>query len=204
MKPSTVLTRFARLSDSSLVILAGSIHSSMSGNANFTIPSPTLASLAAATLTYTTALSKAKDGSVVEKAIKKQAREILENLLNELALYVTQVSNADEAILLSSGFKISKQPAPVGPLPKPENFNVLPCGKGEIKLRIKAVYGASGYQWEYRQLTIPAAAWVININTKSAITLTGLESGKEYEFRVVPFGASDIREYSDVIRSFVL
>ncbi len=111
-------------------------------------------------------------------------------------------SNGDAAIMLDSGFEISKNPSPVGPLPKPTGFFALPKGKGEVLVGLDRIPGARMYQYEYKEAS--AAEWTLDTNSKSKVLMTALASGKEYLFRVLPMGASEVREYSDEVSSFVL
>lgn len=202
MRTPKVLIDFSRFNDSELDQQAEAILSAMTGNADFPTPEPPLTELGNVITNYQQGLAKAATGNHTDVEIKDQRREDLENILRLLGLYVETQSGGDPAVMLSSGFKISKTPSPVGPLPKPTGFEVMPQGKGEMKLAVDREDGAKTYQFEYKLTT--ATDWIIKMSTKSKLLLTGLESGKEYVFRVVPIGASDIREYSDEISSFVL
>ncbi len=202
MRTPKVLIDFSKYQDSELDQMAQAIVVAMTGNANFPIPNPTLVDVGNAISNYQEALTAAAKGDHTAVELKNQAREELEELLHQLGLYVETQSDGDPAVMLSSGFKISKTPSPVGPLPKPEGFKVTPKGKGEVKLELDKIDGANIYQFEYKQTTV--TEWTLNPSTKSRILVTELESGKEYIFRVLPLGTSDIREYSDEITSFVL
>ena len=117
-------------------------------------------------------------------------------------MYVEKICKGDVAKILSSGYLASKEPSPIGPLPKPGGFVVKPGGKGEILLDCETIKGARAYQFEYKGIN--DTVWITKTETKSKLLLTGLISGQEYVFRLVPIGASDVRQYSDEINSFVL
>lgn len=202
MRRPKVMIDFSKSTDSELDQQAQAIFTAMTGNANFTTPAPPLTTLSEAIEDYQLALTQSATGDHAAVELKDQRRADLEEILRQLGLYVEMQSNGDAAIMLSSGFKISKSPSPIGPLPKPTGFEVKPDGKGEIKLALDKIDGAKTYQFEYKQTT--ASDWNIQMSTKTRLMLTGLESGKEYDFRVLPIGTSDIREYSDEISSFVL
>ena len=202
MSRTKIVTGFSRYRDPELDQKAKFIIDSMTGNPHFTSPVPTIEEITTANDEYITARSNAETGDRESVAIKNQKREALENLLNKLALYVEASSNDDEAIMLSSGFSISKHHEPVGILPKPQNFSARPTQKSMISLKLQHIPGAGSYQFEYRQTGV--TEWTIEVHTKSNMLLTGLESGKEYEFRVTGIGAAPERVYSDVLRSYVL
>ncbi len=202
MRIPKVIIDFSKSTDSKLDQQAQAIVVAMTGNANFTTPVPALTVVSDAISSYQEALTQAATGDHTAVEIKDQQRQNLEEVLAELGLYVEMQSGGDAAVMMSSGFGISKTPSPVGPLPKPEGFKVTPKGKGEAKVELERIDGAKTYQFEYKQTTV--AEWTLFMSTKTRILLTELESGKEYQFRVVPIGASDVREYSDIISSFVL
>lgn len=202
MRTPKVIIDFSRNTDSDLDQDAQAIVTAMTGNANFTTPVPALSVVSDAITAYQEAQAAAATGNHTSVELKDQARANLEEVLRALGGYVELQSGGDPAIMMSSGFKISKTPSPVGPLPKPEGFKVTPAGKGEMKLVLDKIDGANSYQFEYKQTT--ATEWSINVSSKTRLLLTELESGKEYIFRVVPIRTSDVREYSDEISSFVL
>lgn len=207
MRTPKVIIDVSKRTDAELDNDAQAIVTALTGNASFPTPSPTLIVVGAAITAYQDAMNDAANGGPANTELKDQKREELEDILRQLGAYIELVADGDAAKMLSSGFKISKTPTPVGPLPKPTGFEVKPEGKGEISLQCDPQNGARVYQFEYVKVsaaTPGAIVWTIKTVTKAKILLTGLESGQEYIFRVVPIGTSDVREYSDEIRSFVL
>ncbi len=206
MNTPKVVTRFARYKDADLEQKAQHILTSLTGNAHFPTPTPALTELQAAITAYSTALEKAMDGTKQDTAVKNQARDVLETVISKLALYVQLNGNDDVAIILSSGFDVSKPAAPVGILDKPENLIVSPgAAKGSVDVSVNAVAHASGYQYEHTDAPVTAtSAWTVITDTAAFHTLSNLQSGKEYAFRVTAIGSDPSRVYSDVITSFVL
>lgn len=202
MSKPKIITGFSRYPNTELDVKAKFIVDSMTDNANFTTPFPPLADIAAATTTYIEALSNAEGGGRSQTAIKNQARLILEGLLEKLALYVEAYGKSDEVILLSSGFTLARAVTPIGVLPKPESFTAQPKDKGTISLKLTPIRGAISYQFEYR--IIGDETWNVRTHSKSYISLTNLQSGAQYEFRVTGIGSAIDRIYSDELRSFVL
>ncbi len=128
MRKPKVLIDFSRYTDAELDQVAATIIAAMTDNTNFTTPVPALSLLSTALTAYRNALSAAAMGGEADTIFKDQQREALEELLVPLGLYVELESNGDEAVMLSSGYKVSKQPTPVGQLPKPSNFKVRATG----------------------------------------------------------------------------
>ncbi|MFD0940396.1 fibronectin type III domain-containing protein [Pedobacter boryungensis] len=197
-----IITGFSRYRDTELDVKAKFIVDSMTANANFSTPIPALTEITAATNSYIEALSNAEAGGKSQIAIKNQTRLQLEGLLEKLALYVEAYGQSNEVVLLSSGFSLAKTTTPVGILPKPENFTVQPKEKGTVNLKLSSIRGAISYQFEYRILG--EETWVVNVQSKSSLALTNLQSGAQYEFRVTAIGSVTDRIYSDEVKSFVL
>ena len=192
---------FRNYKDTDLEQKAQHVMQCMTGNANFINPTPTLAEVQACIDKYAIALGNVVDGSKQDTAIKNQARVSLESLLHNLGLYVQLNSKDDEAIMLSSGFDLSKTPTPIGVLPKPANFSTgKNINKGSIDLSLNAIKGAKSYQYEYTDAPVTATSvWHVVTDTSTAITISSLISGKEYSCRVAGIGSDPTRVYSDVI-----
>lgn len=202
MRIQKILINFRPYSDAAFVQLVQAILLALATNPFFPTPSPSIAVITTALDDLQDALSKAATGGSSATAVKDQKRAALETLLKQLASYIQLVSGDDVAMMLSSAFPVSKLPSPVGPLPKPSFFEAEIAGKGKIRLTVNAIYGAKLYQFQYKQSG--TTEWQEQTISKTKLLLTGLESGKEYVFRVLPMGASEIREYSDEISSFAI
>ncbi len=194
-----VLINFRSYKDDALDQKAGLILLNMTGNTNFPTPIPALTSVQTALDAYTAALAAL--GTPTATVAKNQARASLESLLASLAGYVQRTSNADVGIMLSSGFDVSKPPTPVGVLPKPLGFTVKNATiKGSIVLSVKPVPGAKSYQFEYTDAPVTATSvWKILTGTATTFTVPGLQSTKEYTFRVAGIGSNPARVYTDEI-----
>ena len=206
MSTTKVLIGFSNYKDTDLDQKAQHILQCMTGNVNFPSPLPTLADLQTVITAYSNALGKAVDGTRQDTALKNQARAALEDLLRNLGMYVQMNSHNDPAIMLSSGFDISKTPAPVGVLPKPDGFGItVNESKGSMDVYLNAINGAKSYQYEFTETPVtPTNIWHVQTDTSTYITITNLQSGKEYAFRVCGIGSDPARVYSDVIASVVL
>ena len=182
------------------------IVSEMTDNPAFTTPNPPLKDVTDANNEYIVSLGKVEYGSKADTVIKNNLRAALTVLLKQLADYVQTTSNGDEAIILSSGFDVNKKPGTIGQLDKPTGFSVKPgTNKGSIILSCNAVANANFYEFDYMELpAAPNSVWIQKTGTKSKLTIEGLTSGKQYNFRVAAAGSDPSRVWSDEISSYVL
>lgn len=199
------LTNFASLSDSGLESKTQLIVSSLTGNAHFPTPTPTLAALQTAFDAFQEALVKAGTGNRVDIAEKNAAREVLVNLLRLLCAYVNLTANGNRAMLLSSGFSISKDREPVI-ISKPENLKIENgLSSGELLLSVSAVKGAYAYLHEYTtDATLTPDSWVSTTTTASKALLDNLQPGTLYYCRVGAVGANGQLLYSDASSRMVI
>lgn len=195
-----------KYSDDALATMAQHIITSMTGNTRFTTPDPTLAVILAALTAFLAAVAKALGGTKQDTADKNAKREILEDLLQKLADYVQRTSAGVEVSILSSGFEVYKKPAPIGALPSPENFKVKATqNKGCVELSCDSVTGADFYEYEYTNAPVTDnSLWTKLTGTKKNMTIEGLNSGKEYAFRVAAAGSDPSRQWTAAINSFIL
>ncbi len=192
---------YSGLTDTELDQKADEVLLGMTGNASYPDPVAALADVTTASNEYRAALTAAATGAKVAIGIKDQKRAALLALLRRLAQYAQLTANDDEAIMQSSGFELTKLPS-THVLLKPQNFHAVAEGKGMIAVSLKKVDGARTYQYEYRK--VGDENWKPVLYSKSRLLITDLQSGAEYEFRVLPVGTSTVREYSEAVRSFVL
>ena len=88
MKTQKALINFSRSKDHDLAHEAQNIVSKLTNNANFTNPTPSLATVQAAITAYNDALVVGNDGSKADTANKNAQRDALESCLSALAVYV--------------------------------------------------------------------------------------------------------------------
>lgn len=190
---------------------------SMTGNANFATPNPTLASVTTAVNALETATNNADGGGTELTAIMHEKETALDTLLTKLGAYVEGIANDDPtdaaSVVLSAGMDLKKPAVPVGPVSAPQNlktnFGIQP---GQIKLRCKKSVGTTALIWEMMAgtspapMAAPAVTWipVSNANFPSGVTSAskhiamGLVSGTNYSFRVSAVGAINQSGWSDV------
>lgn len=195
---------FSRYTDSDLETVAGFILQSMTGNAHFPSPIPTLAELQTALTTYSTALVKAEDLGRLNVAEKRQARRQLELLLGQLGMYVMYIANGDEVILTSSGYSLAKEPEPQN-IANPGNVTLgNGVSTGEMVASVKAVAGARSY---IHQITAdpltPESVWQSSTSSKSKMLYSNLQPGTKYWVRIAAVGTSDQTTYSPLSSMYV-
>ena len=161
MKNPKILINFKPYADSELSIYAQSIMTAMTGNPSFPTPTPPLTDVSTAIDAFNDAMNNAATGDRAAVELKNQKRDELEDLLFRLGTYVQLISAGNTAMMLDSGFKISKDPTPIGPLTKPTGLRAIPLGKGEMKLTIDKLYGAYTYQYEYKEAS--ATDWTLSL-----------------------------------------
>jgi hypothetical protein len=203
MKTQKINISFTSYTDGDFETKAEYIHSSMTGNAAFTDPIPTLAEVQAAITQYSAFLVAAATLGRTAVADKNKSRKQLELLLGQLGMYVMYIANGDAAILTSSGFTLSKA-REVRYITNPGNV-VLTNGitSGVLTATVKAVAGATGYLYEISS-TAPddAPAWESTSSTRAKFTFKNLQPGKRYWIRVAATGSGEQIAFSPVASQF--
>lgn len=198
-----VATGFTAYAQTKLLQKAQQIVQCLTNNVNFPNPVPALTAVSDAITAYETTLTNVP-GPINTKA-KLVARNALTTLLNQLAMYVQMHSNNDTAIMLTSGFSLTKMPQPIGVLPKPENFKVLPLHNSRVKLSLKKIFGADSYCFEYASAPVSQDSnWASILSTKANTIVSDLNSGSQYVFRVSGVGSNPVTVYSDEVTSYIL
>lgn len=207
MPITQVIRSFSRLTDTALETKATHIVQSLTGNETFPAPNPALATITSAIDNYSNALAKAGRGASKQNVlIKNQFRADLETLLGQLADYVDATAEGSEIALAGSGFDLPKKPAPVGPLPKPQNLKLAPgVNKGCLQVSVNAVPNARFYEFMVAESGLNGSTqWDTYTGSKKQLLISNLVSGKEYRVKVAAAGSDPARVWSDEATSFVL
>jgi hypothetical protein len=174
------------------------IIASMTGNANFPTPSPTLAVITTALSAFTIALADAADGGVEKTAIKNAKRAELVSLLRQLSSYVFATAGGDMTKLLSSGFPAQKTTrSPIGPLPAPIT-PVLSQGPvtGSLNASTPPVSGAYIYNWRVALASAPTTYVKQQQTTAASNTFEGLTPGQVYNVELNAVGTAGTSDWS--------
>jgi len=193
--------------DVQLMQTAEQIATKMANEATlFPTPVPALSVLNAALVAFRNSATEAAYRDTRAIMIRKQKREELVHVIKELGKYVDTIANNDDTIVLAAGYNIRKTSSSYGGfVPKAQRLIAEPShlGSGRISLKTAAWTGARMYEYQYR-LKGSDAAWSSQLSSKSTCVIEGLETFKEYEFRVTYIGINPAPNYSDVTSSFVL
>ncbi len=178
----------------------------VSGNPNFTSPTPSVAALTAGGDSLETLFNEAKAARLASKSktgLLDDQSAAVDLLVNQLANYVDTMSNGDAAIIESAGFATRATPTPVGPLPAPTDLQVAASEHpGSADIRWKNVGGAKAYLVERAQENSTLNWTMIGTSTKSEASYNSMVSGTKYWFRVAAIGTAGQSAWSDPVPLF--
>jgi hypothetical protein len=190
MKESKIVTAFVRASDANLNTKAQFILTSMTGNTNFTTPTPTLAAITTARTNFDTALTVAQTRDLNKIAAKNDKRQILVGLLKQLVNYVELIANGNRTVLLSSGFDLAKDGSEMPILGDIINFTLKDgMAQGSVVSECNGVANVVSYIHGYTADPYSAASvWTEEFSTSASFTHINLQSGQKYWFRIKAMG----------------
>jgi hypothetical protein len=171
------------------------IVTSMTGNANFTDPSPALAEVTTATdqleSSYNAAI-EARNASQQATATQNADEEAFDKELTQLSAYVGNASDGDEQKILSAGMPVRDTTSqPIGALPAPDNLHAAAGDmSGTVDLNWEPVHGAASYMIQQATQGDPMDWGGANVATKSSATISGLTPGEQIWFRVAAIGSA--------------
>jgi len=181
--------------------LAQRIITAMTTNvALFTAPKPTLVQLTNFLNPLIAGIAAVETADQVAKQKRSElqaARKALEDGLTEEAGYVESVVKGDPAKIQMAGMDVRAAAAPVGPLAQVLNLAATEGDHdGTVDLQWDRVRGTRMYEVQ----TSPdgTSNWSANSShSKSACTVTGLQSGAKLWFRVRAVGVAGPGPWSD-------
>ncbi|MEA5405684.1 hypothetical protein VB776_22285 [Arcicella sp. DC2W] len=200
-----IIISFTKLRDDDLDTKSLVILNSLTGNANFSNPQPSLADIAASRDAYINALSANETGGKQQTLVKNEARKNLEAKLRLLGLYVQANCNNNEVIAQGSGFDIQKSRTPTGILERPTNFKVENGpASGTLVASSDKVDGAKTYV--YQITTAPVSdnsIWQTEYASTKTHMFVGLTPGTQYAVKMAGIGVEPMLIYSDILMRFV-
>ena len=184
------------------VQFARQVVTSLTGNATFSNPEPPLSDLTDAANNLEAAFNTAivaHQNAMEKTSLMDDADTVLCNIFAKLGNYVDNTSDGDEAKILSSGMSVKAKPVPIGSLPQPTALAATEGdNEGEIDLSWDKVFGARSYVVEYTPDPITPTGWKSGgVSTKSSKSISSLQSGVKYWFRVAAVGAAGQGPWSD-------
>jgi hypothetical protein len=179
----------------------------MTDNADFPDAADLLTDLKARQKAYSDALALSKIGSRADIQDKKDRKAELITSLKATADYVDYMSGGDRAIILGSGFPVTKETRTPAVIEAPTGLTVtygnLP---GVLQVSVKKVRGVRSLVFEYTLAeTIDAnTAWSTSSCTDSKCSITDLPSGKKVWLRVGAVGPRRQKFYTPPIQKMVV
>lgn len=192
----------ARLTVPQLLVFSQEVNNKMMGNAWFTTPNPSLATLgsqySAANSAATTA--EAAQQTAVQRTLERDNQVlVLENMLNQLAAYVENVTGGDTAKILSAGFAVRSAGGPVGQLPAPENMGAaVGSDAGQFMASWDRVPKANSYEVATCADPVNENGWAHRGSvTRTKFQITGATSGVRCWVRVRAINSAGPSEWSE-------
>lgn len=184
------------------VQFATQVVTALTGNANFSDPSPAIADIQAAAQELTDSYNDAnttRQLSYTKTAIQNQKEDALDATLTALGNYVDNISKGDETIIKSAGLSTKAKASPVGVPVQVENLSaVSTANAGEIVLKWKSVRGSKSYIVRQSTDIADSSKWIQElVVTKATATISNLKSGAQFWFQVAAVGAAGQGPWSD-------
>ena len=193
----TLRTNFVPYNDADFFGFASSVMFSMQNNAHFPDPVPPLDTISKLVNQFSDSLSDAATKNTMDIAVKNKLRKQLEHQLGRLALYVMYIADENEAILVSSGYHLTKRRAG-NKVEAPQQPTLISgISSGEIIGMIKAVKGAKYYLFQITSGDLTEdSVWEMHSCSRRKYTFSNLTPGKRYWVRVVVLGTGKQKAYS--------
>jgi hypothetical protein len=165
------------------------------------------------------ALAAAQNGGIERTADMRTKEKVVDNIILQYKLYVTNVANGNTDIILSSGFRHTKPRESAGDMPKVTGVEGVPSEiNGLLKARWNSVAHSSYFEVEIQPVDAkaslatepaqsPAATldqWEMYTTQTASIKIDSLKSLTYYQIRVRAKGAAGYGAYSDLLELLVI
>jgi hypothetical protein len=143
---------FKKLRQAEQKMFARTVQVKMTNNPYFTTLAAEIEALKVANDALTIAVANADEGNKEQTIIKNNCFAAVLDLLDDLAEKVNAVAKGNELIVISSGFKLNKTPAPITEISVPfyvELTNTTTAGEGYVKWKCDDL-GVNNYSVEYQ------------------------------------------------------
>jgi hypothetical protein len=146
------------------------------------------------------AAQMARQDAREKTTLQDDAEAAVDQMLTQSAAYVQNVSAGEASLIELVGMSVRNPGRPIGELPAPAAFSVKTGeADGEMFLQWEKTRGARSYYAEHAPDS-PSLVWTrAAVSTKVKATVTGLNSGTRYWFRVAAVGAAGQGTWSDAI-----
>ncbi len=170
----------------------------MTGNANFTTPAPTLASITTKANTLETNFNTQQTAQQAAKTATTNlgtAEDAANAGMNSLANYVEETAVGDTAKIESAGMSTRAPKTPTTSLPAPQGLSSTAGDEeGELDLVWDPVPKAKGYELQTSADPVTSTSWAFaETSSGSKTSLDGLPSGNKIWVRVRALGPKKIK-----------
>lgn len=198
MKKNTVVYDFVRFSVPVLVTFTEHVVECMTGNEHFPMAASLLSEVAQENDVMKVHHQASLRGNREESALTRQAKERLLKLLKKTANIVDDVADGDEAIIISSGFHLAKQPeATTRALITAESGDK----PGSVILRRQADPAAKSYLWEK---SLDGKLWEFaGVSGTTRHEILNLKDATRYYFRVAVVTSEGTLAFSEAISKVI-
>jgi len=204
MKKEHVVLDFVKIPFAHKIEVGRNVETQMKSNPSFATPDVPYTDMKAGTDLLEVRYMASLSGGKVETALLHQADDAWVDNMRTQAYYVDRIAKGDSAIILSSGFNLSKQPSPS----TRAEFSVeLGEMSGSVLLRRQKVDGARSYIWQLYMGEFPAneTDWTnVQVTTQVSVILSRLLPLNKYWFRVAAVTASGTSAFSIPIMQVVI
>lgn len=179
-----LISSFMYCRDGEIIKITRRVLDSIKQNPQFPNAGQLVALIEKALEEYAAALSASGGRDRVLASIKDDKKAILQELLKELAYYVTQTAKGDKSLLLASGFEIS--PDKTASQKIAPKLQVEMSIAGQVTISINKVSGAKVYVHQYTPDPLtPQSVWISETSLKPQHTFNGLDSAARIWLRII-------------------
>lgn len=199
-----VKLELSKKSTAQKIDLGKTVITKLTANPSFTTPNPPLTAVTTAVTNLSTATAELE---VARKTLESKytalaaAESVLEGMLTQLGNYVENISNGDEAKILSAGMDIRREASSASIPDKITSVVATPGNNaGEIFLSWDKVGGAKSYVVETALSSMDPLEWKhMVVSTRSKAEIASLKTGSGYHIRVSAVGAAGQGPWSDPV-----
>ena len=163
----------------------------------------TVAQMETLHLAFAQAVSAAVNGSLADRKVRNKLMLEVRDMLRAQANFVRNVANGDETVLAKSGFELRRKPELYTEVGTPGRVVAYTTFQSDtIMLRWGKALAGRMYRAE-RALgdpSLPETEWEsMGLTARQSMKISGLETYKQYYFRVVAIGIEAEGKPSDVV-----
>lgn len=200
---STVKLGLSKMNPADMTGYCQGIHDAIVGNAHYTTPLPTAATVQTAidALVAANAAVSLNNGRQ-EHSLRRVAQLALHGLMKQWQGYVQQASGGDADIIATSGFAVVERGVPHGEPVRPTDLGILDARKtGRIAMDWERPAGAQ-YFHVFRSTTSEPFKWeLVGVTSKTRYNSDGNSPGTFYWYAVSAIGAAGESSLSDPLHA---